>query len=156
MIERDASAPRLISDGSSEVIKHWPAENPHMYPHPDHWSIALLLLLVSFLFSFNSSEMVNFAFLRKLKKSSTVYCEPSMNARSGNTTSIITPGSLQDNAGVKAFQQDPMRISKYPDALGSFIDPMGGRLSYAARTDVFTTGAWFVWIKNLSLFSLQV
>lgn len=79
--------------------------------------------------------MVNFV-LRKLKKRCAVHSE-----QNGDGTRPL-PRSVRNDAGIKAFQRDPMRVTDYPDVLGEFIDPMGGNLSYTTRNSIFSTGAW--------------
>lgn len=37
--------------------------------------------------------------------------------------------------------QDPMRMGRVPDVLGSFVDPMGGRASHSVGQDPTCTGA---------------
>ncbi|CAO3631408.1 unnamed protein product [Mucor hiemalis] len=73
------------------------------------------------------------------------------NAATPTTSNAATPitspaGSIIDvDAQTKPipdrYHNDPMRISKRPDTIGNFLDPMGGHGSYSVSKDVTNTGA---------------
>lgn len=75
----------------------------------------------------------------------------SSNASTPSTSNAATPitspaGSIIDvDAQIKPvsdrYHNDPMRISKRPDTIGNFLDPMGGHGSYSVSKDVTNTGA---------------
>ncbi|CAO3591239.1 unnamed protein product [Absidia cylindrospora] len=47
----------------------------------------------------------------------------------------------QSPAAQAKYLNDPMRTNSHPDAVGYFVDPMGGRSVYQAGYDVTNTGA---------------
>ncbi|KAI8391501.1 uncharacterized protein BYT42DRAFT_557080 [Radiomyces spectabilis] len=48
---------------------------------------------------------------------------------------------LSISSKLQRFLRDPMRSAKTPDIVGSYYDPMGGRLGHCACPDPTNTGA---------------
>jgi hypothetical protein len=48
---------------------------------------------------------------------------------------------VAEKAAIRKYQQDPVRTTKQPDTIGSFIDPMAGYGYYTIGVDVTNTGA---------------
>jgi hypothetical protein len=64
------------------------------------------------------------------------------NTSSNAATPITSPtGSLYEVNVSDKYHNDPMRVGKKPDTLGSYFDPMGGHRSYTKGLDVTNTGA---------------
>ncbi|KAI8876198.1 hypothetical protein K501DRAFT_200953 [Backusella circina FSU 941] len=68
------------------------------------------------------------------------------NTSSNATTPVATPitspaGSIYEGIISNKYHNDPMRVGKKPDTLGSYFDPMGGHGSYTKGLDVTNTGA---------------